>query len=100
MNDYMLLMHDDALEPSRANNEAAWGRYLETLLQSGRFLGGSAMGAGQCYALSGTRKEVSSHITGYLLVQAAGIDEARRFLAGNPVYEADGTVEIRELPRS
>jgi hypothetical protein len=33
-------------------------------------------------------------------VQADSIDDARRFLEGNPVFEAGGTVEIRELPRS
>jgi hypothetical protein len=40
------------------------------------------------------------YICGYLRVRAENADVARRFLVGNPVYEAVGTVEIRELPRT
>jgi hypothetical protein len=32
-------------------------------------------------------------------MSAASLDEARKLLSGNPVFEAGGTVEIRELPR-
>ena len=35
---------------------------------------------------------------GFIRVRAADIEAARHFLAGNPVYEGGGTVEIRELP--
>jgi hypothetical protein len=34
---------------------------------------------------------------GYLIVHAADAQAATSFLDGNPVYEAGGTVEIREL---
>lgn len=37
-------------------------------------------------------------VTGYLRVRAANLDDAARFLTGNPHYEAGGGVEIRELP--
>lgn len=30
---------------------------------------------------------------------ARDLEHAREYLDGNPVYEAGGTVEIRELPR-
>lgn len=33
-------------------------------------------------------------------VAADSLDAARALLAGNPVFEAGGTVEIRELPRT
>ena len=100
MNDYILLMHDDARQSPRADTDAAWGRYFEALTKSGRFLGGSALGGGKCFALSGATREITAHITGYIRVQADSIDDAKRFLEGNPVFEAGGTVEIRELPRS
>jgi hypothetical protein len=32
-------------------------------------------------------------------VEATDFDDARTLIAGNPVYEAGGTIEIRELPR-
>lgn len=100
MQDYILFMHDDARESPGTDADAAWGSYLEALNKSGRFLGGSALGGGKCHALSGATREITAHITGYIRVQADSIDEARTFLKGNPVFEAGGTVEIRELPRS
>jgi hypothetical protein len=100
MHDYILFMHDDAQETPPADTEAAWGGYLEALNKSGQFLGGSALGGGKCFGKSGATREITDHITGYIRVQADSIDDARRFLEGNPVFEAGGTVEIRELPRS
>lgn len=100
MADYMLLMHDDVPESAPSDTDAAWGRYLEALQTSGRFQGGSAVGSGKCFALSGATREITARITGYILVKAASLDEARKLLEGNPVFEAGGTVEIRELPRS
>jgi hypothetical protein len=39
-------------------------------------------------------------LSGYIRISAGDLDEARGLLAGNPVFEAGGTVEIRELPRT
>lgn len=99
MNDYLLLMHDDALQASEAQSEPAWTRYLDSLRRSGRFDGGSAIGLGACHRRSDPPAPLSASLTGYLRVQAESLEEAKRFLAGNPVYEAGGSVEIRELPR-
>jgi hypothetical protein len=33
-------------------------------------------------------------------VNADSLDRAKSLLVGNPVFEAGGTVEIRELPRT
>lgn len=95
MADYILLMHDDA-----AGGEEAWEPYLQRLRQSGCFEGGSAIGAGVCARKSGAPAAVSAQLTGYIRVTADSIEQAKSFLAGNPHYEAGGTVEIRELPRS
>lgn len=100
MNDYILLMHNDARESPSAETNFAWGRYIEVLNKSGCFLGGSALGGGQCYTRSGTPREITSHIGGYIRVQANSLDDAQKFLDGNPVFEGGGTVEIRELPNS
>ena len=100
MNEYILLMHNDARESSGAETNAAWGRYIEALQQSGRFLGGSAMGGGKCYARSGAPREIAAHLTGFIRVQAESLAAAQKFLEGNPVFENGGTVEIRELPPS
>jgi hypothetical protein len=95
MPDYIILMHDDALSA-----EEAWEPYLGKLRRSGCFEGGSAIGEGVCLRKRGTASEITAHLTGYIRVIAAGIEQAKSLLAGNPHWEAGGTVEIRELPRS
>ena len=95
MNDYILLMHDDA----RDQRSEDWQAYLEKLQRTGRFNGGSAIGSGECCNKLRSDRGISGHLSGYIRVQAESLDDAKRFLEGNPAYEAGGTVEIRELPR-
>ncbi len=95
MPDYILLMHDDA-----TGDEEAWEGYLSRLRQSGSFQGGSAIGEGLCARKGGAAAAVTAHLTGYIRLTADSLDHARSMLSGNPVFEAGGTVEIRELPRT
>ena len=46
MNDYLLLMHEDAADAGIANDGARWGAYLASLRASGGFDGGSSIGPG------------------------------------------------------
>jgi hypothetical protein len=96
MAEFILLMHDDAT--ARATDDA-WTAYFKTLRASGAFEGGSAIGDGTCMRKDGATRPIAKHITGYIRVIAQDLADAKNFLAGNPVYEAGGTVEIRELPR-
>ena len=93
MPDYILLMHDDSDADDRA-----WGPYLQRLQQGGFFQGGSAIGQGVCLRKSGTPAPVTAHLAGFIRVNADSLDQAKSLLVGNPVFEAGGTVEIRELP--
>jgi hypothetical protein len=95
MPDYILLMHDDA-----SDDAAAWEPYLRRLRQSGCFEGGSAIGDGVCVRKRGVPAPVTAYLTGYIRVTADSLDQAKSLLIGNPHYEAGGTVEIRELPRT
>ncbi len=97
MNDYILLMHSDHSRPM--GDGAAWGHYIATLRASGKFKGGSSIGGGLCVNQSGAVKPITAHLSGYMVIQAESLEDARTLLAGNPVLEAGGTVEIRELPR-
>jgi len=99
MNDYIFFMHDDAQENTEQNDDAAWEQYFTMLRASGQFLGGSSIGPGICISKSGPAKKITSHLSGYIRVQAESIEHAKKLLAGNPVLESGGTVEIRELPR-
>jgi len=94
MADYIFLMHDDAAGGAGLD----WERYLSRLREAGVFQGGSAIGNGQCERKSGATPAPTAHITGFIRVTAEDMAHAQLLLVGNPVYEAGGTVEIRELP--
>jgi hypothetical protein len=95
MPDYIFFMHDDA-----HNGENDWEPYLATLKKCGSFEGGSAIGNGICVRKSGAVPSLTTHLTGYIRVNADNLDHAKTMLAGNPHFESGGTVEIRELPRT
>jgi hypothetical protein len=95
MAEYIFFMHDDAID-----DDNAWGPYLDKLKQGGFLEGGSAIGRGLCARKSGELLSVTAHLTGYIRVNADSFDQAKSLLIGNPTFEAGGTVEIRELPRT
>jgi hypothetical protein len=95
MADFILLMHDDA--PGAGLD---WEPYLSRLRETGVFQGGSAIGDGGCVRKEGQTPDTTAHITGFVRVAARDFDHARALLAGNPVFEAGGTVEIRALPKT
>jgi hypothetical protein len=94
MKDYLLLIHRGA-----AARAADWGPYFARLRESGLFDGGSAIGQGICMSKAATTPAITGHLAGYLRVRARDLAHAKELVAGNPVYEAGGVVEIRELPR-
>lgn len=96
MNDYILLMHNDG----RDTDPDRWDAYFAELNKTGAFQGGSSIGDGVCVSRSGSTTQITAHLTGYIRIRAGSLDEAMAMVAGNPVYETGGTVEIRELPRS
>ncbi len=99
MNDYILLMHSDCTDSAAANDSVAWEDYLTLLRKSGFFSGGSAIGKGLAFCKTGQPGAGFVHLSGYIRLRAASLKQAQSFLVGNPVYEAGGTVEVRELPR-
>src|SRR5262245_32015926 len=98
MNDYILLMYKDVPEGQRRPQEE-WAAYFAKLREAAAFQGGSAIGGGVCVRKGGSPPEISGHIGGYIRIRAADLEAARALVAGNPVYEGGGTVEIRELPK-
>lgn len=99
MPDYLLLMHDD-VPPDNPDADDNWAPYIARLQASGNFQGGSAIGTGICARKSGATPDITSRLSGFIRISASSLDDARTLLDGNPVFEADGTVEIRELPRT
>jgi hypothetical protein len=95
MPDFILLMHDDS-----EADDAAWQPYIATLIKRGCFEGGSAVGDGVALRKTGAPAPLLSGLAGFIRVSADSLEQAKTLLQGNPVYEAGGTVEIRELPRT
>ena len=101
MSEFILLMHNDVADDDAGSWELySWELYLQKLRENGSFEGGSAIGEGICVRKRGRAPSTTSHLTGYIRVKADSIDRAKLLLAGNPHFEAGGTVEIRELPRT
>jgi hypothetical protein len=99
MNEYILLMHDDAPDIEAAGDPGRWGAYLAQLRSTGQFDGGSSIGPGERVRKHQPAQAVSGGLGGFIRVRADSLEGARRFLDGNPVYEAGGTVDVRALPR-
>ncbi len=99
MTDYIFLMHDDITPNRRSQVGADWPGYLDRLQEAGVFEGGSAIGDGVCVSKNAFAAATSHHLAGYIRIHAEDLSHARRLVIGNPVYEAGGTVEIRELPK-
>jgi hypothetical protein len=99
LNEYIVFMHGDARDRARAADAGRWAAYLASLRASGRFDGGSTIGSGESFQTGRPARPSASEPTGFIRVRAESLEDARRLLAGNPVYEAGGTVEIRELSR-
>ena len=97
MNEYIFLMHNDA-QGGFSDRSDEWVAYFAKLRQTGAFQGGSAIGDGVCASTARTPPPITAHLCGYIRVQAESLNRARELVEGNPVYEAGGTVEIRELP--
>jgi hypothetical protein len=93
MSDFLLLMHGDAPNARAAD----WVPYLDRLIADGRLRGGSSLGDGACFRKDGALRPLSAHLVGFIRVSAVTIEDAQSCLAGNPVYEGGGTVEVRLL---
>jgi len=100
MLDFMLFMHDDAKSNQTKDASDAWRLYIESLKTKGVFQGGSSIGTGICKNSAGSNKTITSQLVGYIRIRADSLKQAEEILSGNPVFEAGGTVEIRELPRA
>ena len=97
MADFIFFLHKDVTLDAPEEN---WEPYLAGLRETGRFSGGSSVGEGATFRKLGVAAPVNAGIGGYIKVTATDLADARTLLAGNPAYEAGGTVEIRELPRT
>ncbi|MFK7964042.1 MAG: hypothetical protein AB8C46_08750 [Burkholderiaceae bacterium] len=92
MADFLMLMRTEE------GDSAQWSAYIDSLLASGCFRGGSALGNGIC--VSRDDHAGACVTTGFMRFEAGSRDDVLALLPGNPVYEAGGEIEILELVES
>ena len=92
MSEYMMLMKGTGGSPDE------WKEYIDKLVASGKFRGGSAMANGVCVVKDG--RDTSCEVTGFMRFEANSRQEVQDLLSGNPVYEAGGKIEISEVVKT
>jgi hypothetical protein len=94
-----------ALSPQQMeDNMKQWGAWIGELSKTGNFKAGDPLGDG-ARVVAGKKKSVTDGpfgetkdlVGGYLLVTAANLDAATELSRGCPIFERDGSVEIREV---
>ena len=60
----------------------------------------AAPSAGASAGASRVSCPIPTHLGGFIRVGAESLADVDALLAGNPVFENGGTVEIRELPKT
>ncbi len=108
MSEFVLIMKAlTANKHSAANlvDESLWPGYIDKLIKTGQFRGGSAFGNGRHYSARTVSSENDVKIvtgdpcvaTGFMRFEADSMDDLLLFLDENPVVVAGGSVELHEL---
>ena len=109
MKDYLMIFrgglnYTSASAKTQEEATASWKTWMEELAKDGRLAGGNRLvrdGA----VLSGTKKtlhdgpfvEGKEVIGGYLMIKANDFDEALELSKGCPIFNFDGSLELREV---
>ena len=108
MKDFLLLIRggdarmDELTEEQRGAHMQEWNVFMTNLMESGNLLGGLPLTTdARLLTKDGASEEmvVNSNgeaIGGYLLLKANDYDHALELTKACPVFEHDGSVEIRE----
>ena len=90
MADFMMVMKG-------SGNRQDWAPYIERMIATGKFRGGSGLGNGVVVSKRDDRSDQACVVTGFMRFEAETIGEVRELVQGNPVYDAGGEVEVLEL---
>ncbi len=109
----MLIFHSFAATAEAFNNPSPeamqaelqkWNHWIGSIAAQGRLAGteallptGKTLTGSQRVVTDGPYTEGKEIVGGYLFVQAADLDEAARLAEGCPVFEHEGSVEIRPI---
>jgi hypothetical protein len=113
MEKYMLVFHtvpmvDEfyaQMSPEAMEAELAkWGAWIGGIAAQGKFISSDAL-APEGKTVKGSKHVITDGpftegkelVSGYLLLQAENIDEAVELSYGCPIYDHEGTVEVRRI---
>jgi len=89
-----------------ARDTENWKNWMGTLAQSGKFVGGNPLAAGGKTLRGKAVKitdapfaEAKEVLNGYIIVNSHDYNEAVEMAKGCPIFEFDGSVEVRELAK-
>jgi hypothetical protein len=111
MTDYLFLFRGGDAEMAKMSpeqmqqNMAKWMTWIEQLTKAGTFKAGEPLDPRKGKVLRGKKQVVTDGpyaeskdcVGGYLIVKAAGLEKATEIARGCPIFESDGSVEVREI---
>jgi hypothetical protein len=107
MKDYLFLFRGgmSGLSPEEAQkNMKKWEEWIGGLAKAGKFKAGEPLGK-EAKVINGTKKVVTDGpfaeskevVGGYLIVTAKDLNEAAEIAKNCPIYETDGSTEVRDI---
>ncbi len=72
-----------------------WAGYIDKLVSSGTFRGGSELGNGSCVSKASADDDCT--VTGFMRFEGDSKEQVLALIPGNPVYESGGSVEVLEI---
>ncbi|MDA0976957.1 MAG: hypothetical protein O3B72_00215 [Proteobacteria bacterium] len=87
MANFVMLMNE-------SDDSGDWDTYIEKLLATGKFRGGSSLGQGVCVQRG--QADTRCQVTGMIRLEADSLDEVKALLEGNPAFEAGYSVQLLE----
>lgn len=107
MKDYLFLFRGgmSGLSPEEAQkNMKKWEDWIGGLAKEGKFKAGEPLGK-EAKVINGTKKVVTDGpfaeskevVGGYLIVTAKDLNEASEIAKGCPIYETNGSTEVRDI---
>lgn len=108
MKDYLLLFRGGEMqglsEEERNKHLKKWGDWIGGLAKDGKFVAGEPLGnesrviTGKKMAITdGPYAESKELVGGYLIIKAADLKGATDISKGCPIFEVNGTTEIRDI---
>jgi len=112
MSDYLYLFRGgDSLRMQQSPEQMQehmqkWGAWMQNLAEQGKFVAGEPLqkegkvveNAGEVIT-DGPFAEGKEIVGGYLIVKSDNLDEAVEISKGCPIFEHQGTVEVREISK-